>query len=37
MPFQRLPLFDAAWGWFTITRDVLVPLASVSMLASLFE
>src|SRR3546814_10763698 len=24
MPFHRLPLFDGACGWFTITRDVLV-------------
>src|SRR5690349_16106088 len=34
MPFQRLPLFDAAWGWLTITRQVRVASASFMMLAS---
>src|SRR3546814_7807213 len=37
MPFHRLPLFDGACGWFTITRDVLVALASFMMFSSLRE
>ena len=37
MPFHKLPLFEGACGWLTMTRDVLVPLASVMMLSSLVE
>ncbi len=37
MPFHKLPLLDAAWGWLTITREVLVASASFMMLASEVE
>src|SRR5690606_21835093 len=35
MPFHRLPLLEGAWGWLTMTREVLVPRAYLRMLSSL--
>src|SRR5690606_9109219 len=34
IPFHRFPLFEADCGWFTITRDVRVALASFMIFSS---